>query len=142
VEVFTTRPDTIFGVSFMTLAPEHELVEDHHRRTKAEVLAYIAKAKNRSDRDRMADVKNGERRVHRCVRADHPFTGAEVPVWVGDYVLARLWHRCGDGRARRRPARLELRHALRTAHHRVTKVRRSAKRPMNARMPSSAAKAS
>lgn len=87
IEVFTTRPDTLFGVTFVTLAPEHELVE---RITpadrRAEVMAYVTAAKNRSERERMADVKkvSGVFTGATCI---HPFTGAEVPVWVGDYVL-------------------------------------------------------
>jgi leucyl-tRNA synthetase len=87
VEVFTTRPDTLFGVTFVTLAPEHELVElitPAERRD--EVMAYVTMAKNRSERDRMADVKkvSGVFTGAYCI---HPFTGQEVPVWVGDYVL-------------------------------------------------------
>jgi leucyl-tRNA synthetase len=87
VEVFTTRPDTLFGVSFLTLAPEHVLVgkfttEDR----RAEVEAYVTKARNRSERDRQADVQNVSG-VFTGTYAKHPFTGAEVPVWVGDYVL-------------------------------------------------------
>ena len=87
VEVFTTRPDTLFGVSFLTLAPEHVLVDkfttDDRR---AEVEAYVTKARNRSERDRQADVQNVSG-VFTGSYAIHPFTGAEVPVWVGDYVL-------------------------------------------------------
>ena len=88
IEVFTTRPDTIFGVSFVTLAPEHELVEKitTPERKKA-VDEYITYAKNRSERDRQADVKKitGE---FTGAYALHPFTGKPVPVWIGDYVLA------------------------------------------------------
>ncbi|MGV3637150.1 MAG: leucine--tRNA ligase [Flavobacteriales bacterium] len=87
IDVFTTRPDTLFGVTFVTLAPEHELVElitPAERRN--EVMAYVTAAKNRSERDRMADVKkvSGVFTGAYCI---HPFTGKEVPVWVGDYVL-------------------------------------------------------
>ncbi|HRF78533.1 MAG TPA: class I tRNA ligase family protein [Flavobacteriales bacterium] len=87
IEVFTTRPDTLFGVSFLTLAPEHELVPlittpDR----KAEVEAYVAKAKNRSERERQAEVDKVSG-VFTGSYAKHPFTGADVPVWVGDYVL-------------------------------------------------------
>ena len=87
IEVFTTRPDTLFGVTFVTLAPEHELVEvitPADRR--AEVMAYVTTAKNRSERERMADVKkvSGVFTGATCI---HPFTGQEVPIWVGDYVL-------------------------------------------------------
>ena len=87
IEVFTTRPDTLFGVTFVTLAPEHELVEvitPADRRD--EVMAYVTTAKNRSERERMTEVKrvSGVFTGAYCV---HPFTGDEVPVWVGDYVL-------------------------------------------------------
>ncbi len=87
IEVFTTRPDTLFGVTFVTLAPEHELVESvTPTERREEVMAYVTTAKNRSERDRMADVKkvSGVFTGAYCI---HPFTGKEVPVWVGDYVL-------------------------------------------------------
>lgn len=88
VEVFTTRPDTIFGVSFMVLAPEHELVSQiTTQERKDEVEAYITKAKARSDRDRMADVKTVSG-AFTGAYAEHPFTGAPIPIWIGDYVLA------------------------------------------------------
>ena len=87
IEVFTTRPDTLFGVSFITLAPEHVLVGKFTSPDRrAEVEAYVEKAKNRSERDRQADVQHVSG-VFTGSSAKHPFTGAEVPVWVGDYVL-------------------------------------------------------
>ncbi|MFN8351579.1 MAG: class I tRNA ligase family protein [Flavobacteriales bacterium] len=87
IEVFTTRPDTLFGVTFVTLAPEHELVElITPAERREEVMAYVTTAKNRSERERQADVKrvSGVFTGAYCI---HPFTGKEVPVWVGDYVL-------------------------------------------------------
>lgn len=88
IEVFTTRPDTIFGVSFVTLAPEHELVAKiTTTEQKQAVEEYIAFAKNRSERDRMADVKKITG-VFTGAYVVHPFTGKQVPVWIGDYVLA------------------------------------------------------
>ncbi len=88
IEVFTTRPDTIFGVSFMTLAPEHELVSQITTpEQKAEVEAYIEATAKRSERDRMADVKTISG-VFTGAYAEHPFTKEPVPVWIGDYVLA------------------------------------------------------
>ena len=88
IEVFTTRPDTIFGVTFMVLAPEHELVSQITTAAqKSEVEAYVAKAKNRSERERMADVKSVSGAFTGAYVA-HPFTGAPVPVWIADYVLA------------------------------------------------------
>ncbi len=87
IEVFTTRPDTLFGVSFLTLAPEHVLVGKFTTEAqRAEVEAYVAKAKNRSERERQAEVDKVSG-VFTGSYAKHPFTGADVPVWVGDYVL-------------------------------------------------------
>jgi len=88
LEVFTTRPDTVFGVTYMTLAPEHEfvsLITTPER--KAAVEKYINEVKNRSDRERMTEVKriSGE---FTGAYAINPFSGEEIPVWVGDYVLA------------------------------------------------------
>ena len=88
IEVFTTRPDTIFGVSFMTLAPEHELVSQITTpEQKADVDAYILATAKRSERDRMADVKTISG-VFTGAYAEHPFTKEPIPVWIGDYVLA------------------------------------------------------
>ncbi len=88
IEVFTTRPDTIFGVSFVTLAPEHELVESLTTpQQKSAVDEYIIFAKNRSERERMADVKKITG-VFTGSYVIHPFTGKQVPIWIGDYVLA------------------------------------------------------
>jgi len=88
VEVFTTRPDTIFGVSYMTLAPEHEFVArittDEY---KEAITEYIDKTKKRSERDRMSDVKTVSGQFTGAY-VKHPFTGAKIPVWIGDYVLA------------------------------------------------------
>lgn len=87
IEVFTTRPDTLFGVSFVTLAPEHESVmalttEDQ----KAQVQAYVEKSKNRSERDRLADIHTISG-VFSGSYVLHPFTLQKIPVWIGDYVL-------------------------------------------------------
>ncbi|WP_318310580.1 leucine--tRNA ligase [Flagellimonas crocea] len=88
IEVFTTRPDTIFGVSFMTLAPEHELVDKITTpEQKAEVDAYVEATAKRSERDRMADVKTISG-VFTGAYAEHPFTKEPIPIWIGDYVLA------------------------------------------------------
>ena len=85
---FTTRPDTIFGVTYLTLAPEHEQVEQLTTDAqRSSVQEYIATAKNRSERDRMADVKT----VSGVFTGSYtvcPLSGAEVPIWVADYVLA------------------------------------------------------
>ena len=88
IDVFTTRPDTIFGVSFMTLAPEHELVAKITTADqKATVDAYIEATAKRSERDRMADVKTISG-AFTGAYAIHPFTGDKVEIWIGDYVLA------------------------------------------------------
>lgn len=88
VEVFTTRPDTIFGVTFMTLAPEHELVAKITTPDqKAAVEAYVEATAKRSERERMADIKTISG-VFTGAYAEHPFTGAPIPIWIGDYVLA------------------------------------------------------
>jgi leucyl-tRNA synthetase len=88
IEVFTTRPDTIFGVTFLTLAPEHELVEKITTADqKKAVLDYMAFAKNRSERERQADVKKITGQFTGAY-AIHPFTGKQIPIWIGDYVLA------------------------------------------------------
>ena len=88
IEVFTTRPDTLFGVSFMTLAPELALVQEITTKAqKAEVTAYVEKTKQRSERDRQADVKSITG-VFTGAYAIHPFTQQKVPIWIGDYVLA------------------------------------------------------
>ncbi|SFF28926.1 leucine--tRNA ligase [Flavobacterium xueshanense] len=88
IDVFTTRPDTIFGVTFMTLAPEHELVAQITTAAqKAAVDAYIEKTSKRSERERMADVKTISG-VFTGAYAEHPFTKESIPVWIGDYVLA------------------------------------------------------
>jgi len=88
IEVFTTRPDTIFGVTFMTLAPEHDLVAKIVTADqKNAVDAYIEKTAKRSERERMADVKTISG-VFTGAYAEHPFTKESIPVWIGDYVLA------------------------------------------------------
>lgn len=88
IEVFTTRPDTIYGVSFMVLAPEHDLVDQiTTAEQKDKIEAYKKAASLKSERDRQSDIKNitGE---FTGAYAIHPFSGEKVPVWIGDYVLA------------------------------------------------------
>ena len=88
IEVFTTRPDTLFGVSFITLAPEHVLVGKYTTDDRRpEVEAYVKTASNRSERERQAEVDKVSG-VFTGSYAKHPFTGADVPIWVGDYVLS------------------------------------------------------
>ena len=88
IQVFTTRVDTIYGVTFLSLAPESdlaaELITDEQRATAE---AYIQQAKNRSERDRMSDVKTISGAFTGSY-AINPFNGEEIPIWVADYVLA------------------------------------------------------
>jgi len=85
---FTTRPDTTFGVTYLVLAPEHELVNElTTEEYKKAVNAYIAEAKNRSERERMADVKSVSG-VFTGSYVINPFNQEKVPLWIADYVLA------------------------------------------------------
>ncbi|WP_439882884.1 leucine--tRNA ligase [Pontibacter sp. MBLB2868] len=88
IKVFTTRIDTIFGASFVVLAPEHELVEqittDEQR---GQVQDYVTVAKNRSERERMTDVKTVSG-VFTGAYAINPISNERVPIWIADYVLA------------------------------------------------------
>lgn len=88
IEVFTTRPDTIFGVSYVTLAPEHPFVPKIVTYDRKEAVhSYIEQTSKRSERERMADVNKitGE---FTGAYAIHPLTGQEIPIWIGDYVLS------------------------------------------------------
>jgi len=88
IEVFTTRVDTIFGVSFLVIAPEHELVESLTiPEQKTEIEAYIAQTKKKSELDRMADAKTVSGAFTGSY-ALNPLNGAKIPVWIADYVLA------------------------------------------------------
>lgn len=88
IPVFTTRPDTIFGVTYLTLAPEHEWAELLSTSDQIqEVKCYIEKSSKRSERERMSDTKNITG-VFTGAYAIHPLTGAEIPIWIGDYVLS------------------------------------------------------
>ncbi len=88
IEVFTTRPDTIYGVAYVAIAPEHELVTLLTKaERKEEVDEYVTKAKNRSERERQADV-NKVTGVYTGSDFIHPLTGEILPIWIADYVLA------------------------------------------------------
>lgn len=88
LEVFTTRADTLFGVTFMVLCPEHELIERiTTEERKEEVETYVRWAKNRSERERQAEVKKVTG-VFTGSYAVHPLTNERVPIWISDYVLA------------------------------------------------------
>jgi leucyl-tRNA synthetase len=104
--VYTTRPDTIFGVDFMVVAPEHPLIDAlTTAECKASVDDYLAYVKSRSDRERQA-----EKKISGCFTggyAVHPFTGKKIPVWIAEYVLmgygtgAIMGVPCGDDRDHR-----------------------------------------
>jgi leucyl-tRNA synthetase len=86
--VFTTRIDTIFGVTYLSIAPEHELIPQLTTPDqKAAVEEYVRTAANRSERDRMSDVKTVSG-VFTGSYVTNPLTGEDVPLWIADYVLA------------------------------------------------------
>ena len=88
IEIFTSRPDTIFGATFMVLAPEHELtMKITTKEFENQVLNYINEAKKKSERERISEVKkvSGQFTGAYCI---HPFTGENIPVYISDYVLA------------------------------------------------------
>jgi leucyl-tRNA synthetase len=88
IEVFTTRPDTIFGVSFMVLAPEHPLVNKITTEKYQENVAQYQKQTGlRTERDRQADIKTISG-AYTGAYAIHPFTGKKLEIWIADYVLA------------------------------------------------------
>lgn len=104
VNVYTTRPDTIFGVDFLVLAPEHELVEKITTPEQKDAIGeYLKYVRSRSDRERLAEVKQ----ITGCFTgayADHPFEDRKIPVWIAEYVLsgygtgAIMAVPCGDQR--------------------------------------------
>ena len=103
IEVFTTRPDTIFGVNFLVLSPENPLVAKLSIESqKEDVLAYVNKAKLKSERERQVDKSVSG--VFTGSYAIHPFTKAKVAIWIGEYVLATygtgavMGVPCGDQR--------------------------------------------
>lgn len=87
LRVYTTRPDTIFGVDFMVIAPEHELIESITTPEKKQAVEeYIAYVKSRSERERMAEKKITG--VFTGAYALNPFNGRQIPIWISEYVLA------------------------------------------------------
>jgi leucyl-tRNA synthetase len=87
LEVFTTRPDTLFGVSFMVIAPEHPQLAGLVKSGFEHALEYAKAASNRSERERQANVDQVTGAFTGSY-ANHPITGEPLPIWVGDYVLA------------------------------------------------------
>ena len=87
LDIFTTRPDTIYGVSFMVLAPEHQLIEQIVTEAqREEVEKYVTYAKNRSETERQTDVKKVSG-IFTGAYAIHPFTGNRIPIYIAEYVL-------------------------------------------------------
>jgi leucyl-tRNA synthetase len=88
VKVYTTRPDTIFGVDFLVLAPEHELVNEITTEAqRSSINEYLDYVKSRSDRERLAEVKQ----ITGCFTGSYavnPFDGKQIPIWIAEYVLA------------------------------------------------------
>jgi leucyl-tRNA synthetase len=108
IEVFTTRPDTLFGATYLVLAPEHELVARiTPPERRAEVLAHAEQAARRSERSRLADASQ-KAGVPTGARALHPVTGERLPIWIADYVLAGY----GTGAIMAVPAHDERDHAF------------------------------
>ncbi len=97
VRVFTTRPDTVFGATYMVLAPEHPLVDEAMTDPnlafagRDQLRAYVDAARNRADVDRMADTKE-KTGVFTGLHAMNPATGKRIPVWTADYVLMGYGH--------------------------------------------------
>lgn len=88
IKVFTTRIDTIYGVTYLALAPEHDYVKELITEDQREIAeSYVEVAKNRSERDRMADVKTISGAFTGSY-AINPFNGEEIQIWIADYVLA------------------------------------------------------
>jgi len=90
VGVFTTRPDTLFGATYMVLAPEHELVVKHKESISnwSEVEAYIKEAANKKEMDRLDDTKEKTGVILAGITATNPASGEDIPVYIADYVLA------------------------------------------------------
>ncbi len=90
IKVFTTRPDTIFGATYVVLSPEHELVEKLKDKVEnfEEVSRYVSDAKKKDDIERTAEGKEKTGVEMKGIKAINPANGEEIPIWVADYVLA------------------------------------------------------
>ncbi|MFA6594096.1 MAG: leucine--tRNA ligase [Candidatus Buchananbacteria bacterium] len=90
ITVYTTRPDTLFGATYMVLAPEHQLAQELKGQISnfAEVEAYIDSAKNKSDLERTELNKDKTGMELKGIKAINPVNNAEIPIWISDYVLA------------------------------------------------------
>ncbi|HNY36021.1 MAG TPA: leucine--tRNA ligase [Candidatus Pacearchaeota archaeon] len=87
ISVFTTRVDTLFGCTYLVLAPEHPLINELQIENKKEVLEYINKAKNKSERERISEVKDKTGVELKGIKAINPINGKEIRVFIADYVL-------------------------------------------------------
>ena len=129
LEVFTTRPDTLFGATYLVLAPEHPLTAKlASPERRAEVLAYVEDSARRSERARQADAE-GKTGVATGAFARHPVTGRELPIWIADYVLASYGTGAIMAVPGARRARLRVRAPLRPPDRRGGGGRRPAQRP-------------
>ena len=109
LEVYTTRPDTLFGATYCVIAPEHELVEKLcSDEQKSLVLQYVEQAKNRSDMERQVASEKEKTGVFTGAYAINPVNGAKIPIWVADYVLISY----GSGAIMAVPAHDERDHAF------------------------------
>lgn len=90
INVFTTRPDTLFGATYLVLAPEHKLVQELKGKVEnwMEVEAYVNQVKNKSDLERTALVKDKTGVELKGIKAVNPINNKELPIWIADYVLA------------------------------------------------------
>jgi leucyl-tRNA synthetase len=108
IEVFTTRPDTLFGATYMVLAPEHTLVDRIVASAQRNAVeAYVAAARRKSERTRLAEAQE-KTGVDTGARAVNPVNGARIPIWIADYVLATY----GTGAIMAVPAHDERDHAF------------------------------
>ena len=115
IKVFTTRPDTVYGVTFMVLAPEHPLVAKITTPDKkGEVEEYIKKARRQTEIERLSTEREKDG-VFTGAYAVNRLTGEKVPIWIADYVLTSYGTGRGDGRARPRYARFCLCQKIRSA---------------------------
>ena len=110
LRVFTTRPDTLYGATYMVLAPEHPLVTRITTpQRRDEVAAYVHRTERRTERDRLAESMEGRKTgADTGAKAIHPLTGAEIPIWIADYVLMGY----GTGAIMAVPAHDERDHAF------------------------------
>jgi leucyl-tRNA synthetase len=109
IEVYTTRPDTLFGATYCVIAPEHPIVESICSEQQSEkVASYVADAKNRSDRERQVSAEKEKTGVFTGAYAVNPVNGKEIPIWVADYVLISY----GSGAIMAVPAHDERDHAF------------------------------